>query len=326
MDNLDELDLIEDYALHKEELKRFSVVNQQPGDVFVAAPSAVDGLGDNHGFSGENVFVSATSSVDSLGASNVSPDSGLADNVPSPSSLLELETIIKEAGIELDAGNKEADVLSLEDNQDNVVAVLQGFSPPIFVTVQPETTTSSDGSSSSGSVSQPVASLPKKRSSRSLSQPELTKKKKPKKRSSRSLSQPELTKKKKVPEIKKLTPEDFYVLGDLHPKIIGSNLPVGLYQRQGTPPDYVYLDGDHQLLLQNVRDLPPIPSNKTFEPIYLKECTKNLTTNMLYAGPQRGREPELPRLKLLYGLRNVREKALLINRDDPEEVKVFGSG
>ena len=307
MDNLDELDLIEDYALHKEELKRFSVVNQQPGDVFVAAPSAVDGLGDNHGFSGENVFVSATSSVDSLGASNVSPDSGLADNVPSPSSLLELETIIKEAGIELDAGNKEADVLSLEDNQDNVVAVLQGFSPPIFVTVQPETTTSSDGSSSSGSVSQPVASLPKKRSSRSL-------------------SQPELTKKKKVPEIKKLTPEDFYVLGDLHPKIIGSNLPVGLYQRQGTPPDYVYLDGDHQLLLQNVSDLPPIPSNKTFEPIYLKECTKNLTTNMLYAGPRRGREPELPRLKLLYGIRNVREKALLINRDDPEEVKVFGSG
>ena len=307
MDNLDELDLIEDYALHKEELKRFSVVNQQPGDVFVAAPSAVDGLGDNHGFSGENVFVSATSSVDSLGASNVSPDSGLADNVPSPSSLLELETIIKEAGIELDAGNKEADVLSLEDNQDNVVAVLQGFSPPIFVTVQPETTTSSDGSSSSGSVSQPVASLPKKRSSRSL-------------------SQPELTKKKKVSEIKKLTPEDFYVLGDLHPKIIGSNLPVGLYQRQGTPPDYVYLDGDHQLLLQNVSDLPPIPSNKTFEPIYLKECTKNLDTNMLYAGPQRGREPELPRLKLLYGIRNVREKALLINRDDPEEVKVFGSG
>ena len=307
MDNLDELDLIEDYALHKEELKRFSVVNQQPGDVFVAAPSAVDGLGDNHGFSGENVFVSATSSVDSLGASNVSPDSGLADNVPSPSSLLELETIIKEAGIELDAGNKEADVLSLEDNQDNVVAVLQGFSPPIFVTVQPETTTSSDGSSSSGSVSQPVASLPKKRSSRSL-------------------SQPELTKKKKVSEIKKLTPEDFYVLGDLHPKIIGSNLPVGLYQRQGTPPDYVYLDGDHQLLLQNVSDLPPIPSNKTFEPIYLKECTKNPTTNMLYAGPRRGREPELPRLKLLYGIRNVREKALLINRDDPEEVKVFGSG
>ena len=307
MDNLDELDLIEDYALHKEELKRFSVVNQQPGDVFVAAPSAVDGLGDNHGFSGENVFVSATSSVDSLGASNVSPDSGLADNVPSPSSLLELETIIKEAGIELDAGNKEADVLSLEDNQDNVVAVLQGFSPPIFVTVQPETTTSSDGSSSSGSVSQPVASLPKKRSSRSL-------------------SQPELTKKKKVSEIKKLTPEDFYVLGDLHPKIIGSNLPVGLYQRQGTPPDYVYLDGDHQLLLQNVSDLPPIPSNKTFEPIYLKECTKNLDTNMLYAGPRRGREPELPRLKLLYGIRNVREKALLINRDDPEEVKVFGSG